>query len=60
MTKNLHFGPLCSKDIITEVLWFIQMKMYKLSVSTCGVKIQLNLDVQKKTHTQVIDLQLIE
>jgi len=30
ITKNLHFGLVSSKDIVLEVLWFVQMQLYKL------------------------------
>jgi len=29
MTKHLHFGLVCPKDIVPEVLCFVQMQLYK-------------------------------
>ncbi len=29
MVKHLHFGLICSKDIVLEVLWFVQMQLCK-------------------------------
>ncbi|MEE6527760.1 hypothetical protein FKM82_029362 [Ascaphus truei] len=29
MTKHLHFGLVCPKDIVPEVLWFVQMQLCK-------------------------------
>ncbi|MEE6525370.1 hypothetical protein FKM82_025322 [Ascaphus truei] len=29
MAKHLHFGLVCPKDIVPEVLWFVQMQLCK-------------------------------
>ncbi|MEE6509708.1 hypothetical protein FKM82_027409 [Ascaphus truei] len=29
MAKHLHFGLVCPKDIVQEVLWFVQMQLCK-------------------------------
>ncbi len=29
MAKHLHFGLICSKDIVLEILWFVQMQLCK-------------------------------
>ncbi len=32
MTKHLHLGLICSKEIVLEVLWFVQMQVCKLKL----------------------------